>query len=70
MDENWAGLVRVVRSEKRLGLIRARMFGASHATKGPVITFLDSHCECNLQWAEPILDIIKKDPHSVVWSGR
>eukprot|EP00041_Stephanoeca_diplocostata_P015523 m.296596 g.296596 ORF g.296596 m.296596 type:complete len:663 (-) comp20067_c0_seq2:700-2688(-) len=57
--------IKIVTSSKRLGLIRARLLGTKHA-KGPVYTFLDSHCECNLQWAEPILDVIGKDPHAVV----
>lgn len=37
--------VKIVRAEKREGLIRARLLGARHA-KAPVLTYLDSHCEC------------------------
>lgn len=37
--------VKIVRAPKREGLIRARLLGARHA-EAPVITFLDSHCEC------------------------
>lgn len=41
--------VSIVHSERRLGLIRARLLGASQAT-GQVLTFLDSHCECTKGW--------------------
>lgn len=37
--------VRILRLEKREGLIRARIRGAA-ISKSPVITYLDSHCEC------------------------
>jgi len=45
---------KVLRTEKRSGLIRARLLGAKHV-KGEVITFLDAHCECADGWLEPLL---------------
>eukprot|EP00040_Diaphanoeca_grandis_P031620 m.189549 g.189549 ORF g.189549 m.189549 type:complete len:665 (-) comp32377_c2_seq2:273-2267(-) len=56
---------KIISAPKRLGLIRARLLGATNAV-GPVLTFLDSHVEANLAWSEPILDIITKDHSAVV----
>ncbi|XP_011703052.1 PREDICTED: polypeptide N-acetylgalactosaminyltransferase 5 isoform X2 [Wasmannia auropunctata] len=55
----------VYRTEKRSGLIRARLLGAKHV-KGQVITFLDAHCECTEGWLEPLLSRIAVDRHTVV----
>ncbi|XP_077293036.1 polypeptide N-acetylgalactosaminyltransferase 9 isoform X2 [Arctopsyche grandis] len=57
--------VKVIRAKKREGLIRARLLGARHVT-APVITYLDSHCECTEGWLEPLLDRIARDPTTVV----
>ncbi|XP_021925113.1 putative polypeptide N-acetylgalactosaminyltransferase 9 isoform X3 [Zootermopsis nevadensis] len=57
--------VKIVRATKREGLIRARLLGARHAT-APVLTYLDSHCECTTGWLEPLMDRIARDPTTVV----
>uniref|UniRef100_A0A8D3AH57 Polypeptide N-acetylgalactosaminyltransferase n=1 Tax=Scophthalmus maximus TaxID=52904 RepID=A0A8D3AH57_SCOMX len=59
------GKVRVVRNQRREGLIRGRMIGASHAT-GEVLVFLDSHCEVNQAWLPPLLAPLQRDRRTVV----
>ncbi|XP_072038936.1 polypeptide N-acetylgalactosaminyltransferase 13-like [Amphiura filiformis] len=57
--------VRLVRTESRKGLVGARLLGVE-ASKGTVLTFLDSHCECTQGWLEPLLERINKDKTRVV----
>lgn len=43
------GVVKIVHTKERSGLIRARLAGAKAAT-GDVLIFLDSHCEATEMW--------------------
>ena len=42
-------VIRIIRSDRNLGLIRARHLGISHAT-GEVIVVMDSHMEVQIHW--------------------
>ncbi|CAG9863627.1 unnamed protein product [Phyllotreta striolata] len=57
--------VTLIRSAIRIGLIKARLMGASQAA-GEVLTFLDAHCECTTGWLEPLLSVIHDDKTTVV----
>ncbi|XP_028408753.1 polypeptide N-acetylgalactosaminyltransferase 13-like isoform X2 [Dendronephthya gigantea] len=57
--------VKIIRLQKREGLIRARLTGAA-AAKAEVLTFLDAHCECTIGWLEPLLTRIAENKSNVV----
>ncbi|XP_058063078.1 putative polypeptide N-acetylgalactosaminyltransferase 9 [Anopheles bellator] len=56
--------VRVIRAPKRLGLIRARIFGAKNTTSD-VITFLDAHVECTIGWLEALIDVVARNATTI-----
>lgn len=58
-------MVKIIRFQNRLGLIRARLAGARLA-RGDVLVFLDAHCECVVGWLEPLLSRIKESHNSVL----
>lgn len=57
--------VKILRADKREGLIKARLRGAVVA-KAPTLTFLDSHVEVTTGWLEPLLDRIARNSTNVV----
>nr|XP_020503720.1 polypeptide N-acetylgalactosaminyltransferase 15 [Labrus bergylta] len=57
--------VRLIRSTKRLGVGGCRSLGAARAA-GEVLVFVDSHCECQKGWLEPLLERIAQDRTRVV----
>lgn len=68
--------VKIVRLAKREGLIRARLLGLEHAT-APVVTYLDSHCECtegqyeaSLSPAQGFIGLFNQDYKSLLRAGN
>ncbi|XP_027028703.1 polypeptide N-acetylgalactosaminyltransferase 16 [Tachysurus fulvidraco] len=57
--------VRCLRNERREGLIRSRVRGAS-AASASILTFLDSHCEVNTDWLQPMIRRVREDHTRVV----
>ncbi|KAK6306819.1 hypothetical protein J4Q44_G00219670 [Coregonus suidteri] len=57
--------VRCLRNDRREGLIRSRVRGAG-AASAAILTFLDSHCEVNTDWLQPMIQRVKEDHTRVV----
>ena len=54
LTARFSGKLKVVRNNKREGLIRTRINGAKVAT-GDVLLWLDAHCEVGINWLAPLL---------------
>ncbi|XP_055052136.2 polypeptide N-acetylgalactosaminyltransferase 17 isoform X3 [Misgurnus anguillicaudatus] len=65
VNKRYPGLIKIVRNQKREGLIRARLEGWKVAT-GEVIGIFDAHVEFTPLWAEPALSRIKEDRKRIV----
>ncbi|XP_010877678.1 polypeptide N-acetylgalactosaminyltransferase 16 isoform X2 [Esox lucius] len=57
--------VHCLRNGRREGLIRSRVRGAG-AASASILTFLDSHCEVNTDWLQPMIQRVKEDHTRVV----
>lgn len=57
--------VKLLRNNKRLGLIKARLLGFRKA-RGDFVFFQDAHTEANVQWLEPLLNEVLKNPNTVI----
>ncbi|XP_039893713.1 polypeptide N-acetylgalactosaminyltransferase 17 [Simochromis diagramma] len=65
VNKRYPGLVKIVRNQKREGLIRARIEGWKVAT-AEVTGFFDAHVEFTPSWAEPVLARIKENHKRII----
>lgn len=65
VNKRYPGLVKIVRNQRREGLIRARIEGWKVAS-GEVTGFFDAHVEFTPTWAEPVLTRIKADHRRII----
>lgn len=60
--DNFHSKIRAYRLQRRVGLIRARSIAARDYATGVYLVFLDSHCEVNVGWLEPLLERLHRHP--------
>ncbi|XP_077421588.1 polypeptide N-acetylgalactosaminyltransferase 17-like [Vanacampus margaritifer] len=65
VNKRYPDLVKIIRNQKREGLIRARIIGWKVAT-AEVTAFFDAHMEFTPLWAEPVLTRIKEDRTRII----
>eukprot|EP00392_Amoebophrya_sp_AT5.2_P012852 g12959.t1 len=58
-------LARVIRLPTRRGLIYAKERGAREAT-GDIVMFFEPHCIVGYNWLEPLVDLVNKNPNSLI----
>jgi polypeptide N-acetylgalactosaminyltransferase len=56
--------LRWLRSDHRLGVVRSRAFAAAKAT-ADVLAFLDAHCDPQIGWLPPLLNLLADNPRAV-----
>lgn len=61
--EQFNGIVKLYRNDRREGLIRARSIGAQKTKAGPgrILIYLDAHCEVGYNWLPPLVMPIMKN---------
>ncbi|XP_022083063.1 N-acetylgalactosaminyltransferase 7-like [Acanthaster planci] len=59
------GLVKLLRTRRREGVIGARTFGFTQAS-APVIVSMDAHCEVGTNWLAPLLSVLASNRSSIV----
>ncbi|CAD5113898.1 DgyrCDS3057 [Dimorphilus gyrociliatus] len=57
--------VKLLQTTQREGLIRARLIGFHEAT-GDFVFFQDAHTEANVDWLQPLLQEVIKNPRTVI----
>ncbi|TRY94656.1 hypothetical protein DNTS_021564 [Danionella cerebrum] len=65
VNKRYPSLIKIVRNQKREGLIRARIEGWKVAS-GEVTGFFDAHVEFTPAWAEPVLSRIKENHKRII----
>ncbi|XP_071445367.1 polypeptide N-acetylgalactosaminyltransferase 16-like isoform X2 [Hetaerina americana] len=57
--------IKVIRNGRIEGVAKSRIRGAQEA-EGEVLIFLDSHCEVNKGWMEPLVELVTAVPKALV----
>lgn len=57
--------VNLVRNTQREGLMRSRSRGVE-ISQAETVLFLDSHCEVEPGWLEPLLERVQLNPRAIV----